>query len=138
MTIAFSTKDISTSQLSLQVAMMNDYQQASAKIPGPRFWHLEYSLTGKDGDWTRLETFSVPDYQQINIPQIWQTVGFKQMNFPLPAAELCGKDTVHLRLIPDENLAAGSRAMYLDPSSTTTENGSYRTCWNYIGIRYNR
>lgn len=138
MTIVFSTKGINTSQLSLQVAVMNDYQSSAAKIPGPRYWHLEYSLTGKDGDWTRLETFSVPDYLQGNIPQIWQTAGFKQMDFPLPAAELCDKDTVHLRLIPDEKLAAGSRALYIDPSSTTTSNGSYRTCWNYIGIRYNR
>lgn len=116
---------------------MNDYQQASAKIPGPRYWHLEYSLSG-EAPWTRLETFSVPDYLQTNIPQIWQTAGFKQMNFQLPAAELCDKETVHLRLIPDEGLAAGSRAMYLDPSSTTNANGSYRTCWNYIGIRYNK
>lgn len=138
MDIIFSTEGISTSQLSLQLAMMNDWQHASSKIPGPRYWHLEYSLTGKDGSWTRLETFSVPDYLQSNIPQIWQTAGFKQMNFPLPAAELCGKDQVHLRLIPDEGLAAGSRAMYLDPSSVTNLNGSYRTCWNYICVRYNK
>lgn len=137
MNIVFSTKGINTSNLSFQVAMMNDYQQASAKIPGPRYWHLEYSLSG-EAPWTRLETFSVPDYLQSNIPQIWQTAGFKQMNFPLPAEELCDKETVYLRLIPDEGVAAGSRAMYLDPSSTTNSNGSYRTCWNYIAIRYNK
>ena len=136
MNLVFSTKDIRTDKLSLQVAMMNDYYQTSSKVPGPRIWHLEYSLTNNN-DWTRLETFTVPDYLQSNIPQIWQTAGFKQMDFPLPV-ELCGKETVYLRLIPDESFAAGSRSMYIDPSSTTTANGSYRICWNYIGIRYNK
>lgn len=136
MKIIFSTQNISTNKLSLQVAMMNDYFQTTSKVPGPRFWHLDYSLTDKN-DWTRLETFTVPDYLQSNIPQIWQTAGFKQMDFPLPV-ELCGKETVYLRLIPDESFAAGSRSLYIDPSSTTDANGSYRICWNYIGIRYNK
>ncbi len=138
MNIIFSTKGINTTNMSFQVSMMNDWQQASAKIPGPRYWHLEYSLTGADNSWTRLETFSVPDYLQTNIPQIWQTAGFKQMNFALPAEELSNKSQVHLRLIPDEGVEAGSRAMYLDPSSTTNANGSYRTCWNYLCVRYNK
>lgn len=137
MKIVFSTKDINTSELSLQITMMNDYQQESSKIPGPRVWHLEYSLTDQNDSWHRLETFLVPDYLQSVIPQVWQTAGFKPMNFSLPT-ELCNKETVYLRIIPDASLAAGSRSMYIDPASTTTTNGSYRTCWNYIGIRYNK
>ena len=135
MNIVFSTKEINTTGMSIQVAMMNDYYDTSL-IPGPRYWHLEYSLD--NSNWTRTDTFSVPDYQQLNIPQVWQTVGFKQMDFPLPAAELSDKENVYIRLIPDSQLQAGSKSKYLDPTSQVTKNGSYRTCWNYIGIRYNK
>ena len=135
MNIVFSTKGINTTGMSIQVAMMNDYYDTSL-IPGPRYWHLEYSLD--NSNWTRTDTFSVPDYQQLNIPQVWQTVGFKQMDFPLPAAELSDKENVYIRLIPDSQLQAGSKSKYLDPTSQVTKNGSYRTCWNYIGIRYNK
>ena len=139
--IVFSTENVRTDKISLQVSMMNDYYEPSTKIPGPRYWSLSWSTDNKI--WTTLvDKFSVPDYLQSGLSQTWQTAGFKPMDFDLSEAKLSGYETVYLRLLPWANaeglIEAGSRADYNDPGSTSTANGSYRTCWNYISVRYNK
>lgn len=141
--VSFSTKNITTSHLSVQYAMANNSSTSNAESKrvefGPRYWYLEYSLTDATGKastgWTTLTRFSVPDIVQWSpTTQLWQCPGFKQMSTELPLT-LCGKDKVYLRFRPD-GAWQGTATQY----AAAPEAGSTMawTAMDYLAIRYSK
>ena len=141
-TLVFSTAGISAKKMSLQLSSMNYFYtkiQTVGTVPmyleGPRYWCVEYSLDNET--WTRAGEYSLPEFCQTTpLTQVWQTPGFKQVNIPLPASTLLGRDKVYIRIIP-KSLLTGSQTEYIDSSIIYPSSGSFPTAWNYIGVRYN-
>ena len=142
-TLVFSTAGISSTKMSLQLSSMNYFYsktQMVGNVPmyleGPRYWCVEYSLDNEN--WENAGEYVLPEFCQTSpLTQVWQTPGFKQVNIPLPAAVLLGRDKVYIRIIP-KSLLTGSQTEYIDSSIIYPSSGSFPTAWNYIGIRYNR
>ena len=132
--IAFSTKDIVSDVVSMQLSTQN----ISQSLRTPRYWKAEWSLNcdmsaSADNQWHLIARYVVPDVG-INANTLpGQSLGFKQMDFTLPAGEILGHDHVYIRLMPCENKASSGN----DYDSSTIVNGNGNAI-NYFAVRYNK
>ena len=121
--VCFSTVDITTSVLSAQVSMLNTYSGSPTKL---RVQYLvpENPETALDElwglTWTDVMEFTIPNVVAWTNTQLTQCPGFKPVNIQLPADQLCGKDKVYIRLVPNSASTSGASAM------------------NYFAVRYNK
>ena len=121
--VCFSTADINSTALSAQVSMLNTYSGAPTKL---RVQYIVPSNPDVELDelwgvvWTDVMEFSVPNIVAWTNTSLTQSPGFKPVNIPLPADELCGKDKVYIRLVPNSASTSGASAM------------------NYFAVRYNK
>lgn len=131
----FSTKGITASHLSLHLSMMSLYVKGKYST-GPRHFHVYYSTD--NSLWKECAKFTLPDFacQDNPVTQLWQTPGYMQMTFALPAS-LCNKDKVYVRIFPDKDRLVGTYTEYLTDYTASTDKNIPRTLYNYIGIRYN-
>ena len=132
--VEFSTKNITTDHLSMQLAMLNQCQSGKS----PRYWKVEWSLsdiTEEDDEWKFISEFTVPDVIPDSFdPAVWMSSAFKPMDIPLPSAML-GHDKVYLRIGPANNKAS-DRYGY---DNATIESSNYSGgTMNYFAIRYNK
>lgn len=133
--ISFSTSDIHSDRLSMQLSTLNQYAGDA-----PRHWKAEWSLTGDvkdDSEWTLIGEYDCPDFFSGSSRNLYMAGSFKAMDFPLPAS-LCGKEKVYIRLKPRDTVA-GTANTYSGGSLTTspTEQKA-RNCIDYFAIRYNK
>lgn len=131
----FSTRNIATDKLSLHLAMMSVI--SSGGVTGPRYFNVDWSLDNLS--WTTAGSFIISDYggaTGVPATQLWQTPGYIPVTVELPASELCGKETVYVRIFPDSSMKIGSYTEYI--TSKVPTNSYPRTAYNYIGIRYNK
>lgn len=125
--LEFSTKGISTDQLSLQLSMMN------WTIDGPRYWRIDWSedVTNPQG-WTLVEKFTSIDAAVWANTTLFQLPGYKNMNFKLPL-DMLGKDKVYMRIVVDQNLCSDGQFYANRPITKASSVGM-----NYLAIRYNK
>lgn len=127
--ICFSTKNISTDHLSLQLAAINNAPDT------PRRWKVEWSDGGKKTDtWSYIGSYSPTVAETWATRVIWNLSGPIYVNMNLPLT-LLGKDVVYLRLIPSEN-AVSTCTNYYDPATKIVSGKNHSL--SYIGIRYNK
>lgn len=119
--IEVSTKDLSSSSLSVQIA-------AQDVVGGPRYWAVEHS-TDKSS-WTRVAEYTVPDIADWSNTLATQSIGFKEMSFNLPVS-LMGRERIYVRLIPTRNSAGGAKAY--DGQSI-----SEKSMLSYVSVRCNK
>ena len=134
--IRFSTADIRSDHLSVQLSMLNF---VNAGTYGPRYFNLEYSFTDAtgldDAQWTGVARFTVPDNANWSpTTQVWQSPGYKPMSFELPLS-LLGREDVYLRLRPEDGHRGSTTAYDTGVSGNTT---LAWTALDYIGIRCNQ
>ena len=121
--VCFSTVDINTSVLSAQVSMLNTYSGSPTKL---RVQYLVPSDPSAELDdlwglvWTDVMEFTIPNVVAWTNTQLTQCPGFKPVNIQLPADQLCGKEKVYIRLVPNSSSTSGASAM------------------NYFAVRYNK
>ena len=121
--VCFSTADINTSVLSAQVSMLNTYSGSPTKL---RVQYLVPEDANADLDdlwglvWTDVMEFSVPNIVAWTNTLLTQSPGYKPVNIPLPAEDLCGKEKVFIRLVPNSASTSGASEM------------------NYFAVRYNK
>lgn len=132
--IVFSTKDIVSDVVSMQLSTHN----ISQNLRTPRYWKAEWSLSGDmsasaDSQWHLIAKYVVPDIGINANTLLSQSLGFKQMDFPLPADEILGHEQVYIRLMPYENKASSGN----DYDTSTISNGNANAI-NYFAIRYNK
>ncbi|MGL4293661.1 MAG: DUF5689 domain-containing protein [Bacteroidales bacterium] len=124
--IEFSTKGITTDQLSLQLATFNN------AIGAPRYWTVEWSAHGEPAQaWTKVADYTVPDIVSWDNTLLNQLSGWKNMNFGLPL-EMLNHEKVYLRLRVSANKAG---------TATTYDSGVIKSAANtlsYVSIRYNK
>ena len=133
--VKFSTKDIDTDHLSMQLSMLNQDQEGLS----PRYWKVEWSLsdiTEEDEGWEQIgDIFTVPDVIPDSFdPAVWMSCAFKPMDFTLPL-EMLGHDQVAIRIGPADTRASDR----YDYANSKVENYNY--CGgtvNYLAIRYNK
>lgn len=131
--INFSTKDLSTTQLSMQLSMFN------SNYNSPRNWKAEWATTDSmeaadDSKWSLIGEFTVPDLSKDADTKFFTTSGAKQISFPLPS-ETIGKANVYIRLVPAD-LVCSTGVDYADAlmtSSTTPYN-----ILEYFAVRYTK
>lgn len=131
----FSTRNISSDKMSLHLALMSVISNGG--LTGPRQFNVDWSLD--NATWTKAGSFTISDYggaTGVPATQLWQTPGYIPVTVELPASELCGKETVYVRIFPDESMRIGSYTEYI--TSKVPTNSYPRTAYNYIGIRYNK
>ena len=131
----FSTRNISSDKMSLHLALMSVISNGG--LTGPRLFNVDWSLD--NATWTKAGSFTISDYggaTGVPATQLWQTPGYIPVTVELPASELCGKETVFVRIFPDESMKIGSYTEYI--TSKVPTNSYPRTAYNYIGIRYNK
>lgn len=132
--VVFSTKGIVSDVVSMQLSTHN----ISQSLRSPRYWKAEWSLSGDmsasaDPQWNLIGEYVVPDVGINANTQPGQSLGFKQIDFPLPVGIL-GHDQVFIRLMPTENKASSGN----DYDSSTIKNGTGANAVNYFAIRYNK
>lgn len=132
--VSFSTKGISTDQLSMQFSTLN----VSQELRMPRYWVAEWSLQSDmsaeaDDMWHKISDYVVPDVGIDSNTQLNQCLGFKQMNFALPL-EMLDKENVYIRLRPTSK-KAGVGSDYDGSTFNQKGNGS---AIGYFAIRYNK
>ena len=121
--VCFSTVDINTSVLSAQVSMLNTYSGSPTKL---RVQYLVPENPDAELDdlwglvWTDVMEFTIPNVVAWTNTQLTQCPGFKPVNIQLPADQLCGKEKVYIRLVPNSSSTSGASAM------------------NYFAVRYNK
>lgn len=129
----FSTKDITTDKLSLQLSMLNEVQSAYA----PRYWKVEWAemdAYSDEGEWKPVGEFALPDLTPTNHTLLLSmSAAFKPMDFPLPL-EMLGKESVHIRIGPRNNLASD----LLGYANATIKDGHGGGAMNYCAVRYNK
>lgn len=134
--INFSTKDITTDHLSMQLSMLNASQEAKSPIQ----WVAQWAESDTQSTtWHTISDFVVPDVVLYTVTQPWQSAGFKPMDIPLPL-EMLGKENVYIRLIPANRLG-NTTAGYLDTNYANGSTGSSskaNNAMNYFAIRYNK
>jgi len=141
--LQFSTIGLNTTQLSLQLGMLNVLRDNGSKGTysfGPRFWQIQWSTTGndeRDAEWTSLvDEFMVPDTVNWSpATQLWQSPAFKTFNVRLPL-DMLNRPSVFIRIRPTRNLVGTPTAFATTPPSNNTMEPS--TAINYIAIRYNK
>lgn len=122
-----STAGISTTQLSLQLGVMN------WNITGPRFWKIEWSTHGDiNGTWIPIATYSVPEAPVWGNTVMFQLPGAKTMDFPLPL-NMLGHNSVYIRMKVDKNLCSDGYS-YANTPITAASSSSM----TYLAIRYNK
>lgn len=136
--INFSTADISTSHISMQIAMMNGSQNFYA----PRFWKAEWALTDSqaaedDDQWHLIGEFTVPDVSVWSNTLFSSITAFKGMNFELPQ-EILGHENVYIRLMTTSDLCSDgsdyANAHFID-KNPDEQGANY---FSYFAIRYNK
>lgn len=132
--INFSTKNIESDHVSMQLSVHNRSQE----LRDPRYWVAEWSLQGDtseaaDAQWHQISEYVVPDVGIDSNTLMNQSLGFKQMDFPLPL-EILNQDKVYIRLRPTSQ-AAGSGLDYDESTLQEKGNGS---AISYFAIRYNK
>lgn len=137
-TIHFSTKDINTNHLSMQLSTLNASQEGYSPIR----WKLQWAQTNTSSTtWQDVATYFVPDVVLWSTTQPWQSPGFKPMNFELPL-EMLGKEDVYIRLIPDGKTGNGSTIQgYMDTdyhNGTAGSSSKANNAIEYVAIRYNK
>ena len=121
--VCFSTVGINTSVLSAQVSMLNTYSGSPTKL---RVQYLVPENPAAELDdlwglaWTDVMEFTIPNVVAWTNTQLTQCPGFKPVNIQLPADQLCGKEKVYIRLVPNSSSTSGASAM------------------NYFAVRYNK
>lgn len=132
--VEFSTKDIVTDHLSMQISV----QSGRALLQcSPIYWKAQWSLTGdlsKAEDWTDIGSYQVPDFPMYQTYREWQLPAYKQIDFPLPL-EMLGHEKVYVRLTPENNLSNT-----LDFAGGFVNAGGSRSgsAMDYFAIRYNK
>ena len=132
--VAFSTSGITSTHVSMQIAQHNVSQQ----LRDPRYWVAEWSLQNdmsedSDDQWHLIAEYVVPDVGIDSNTLLNQSLGFKQMDFPLPQ-EILGHSQVYIRLRP-RSKAASSGYDYDESTIKQEGNGS---AIGYFAIRYNK
>lgn len=138
----FSTLGISTSQLSMQVAMLN-LAASNDKVKyayGPRHWEVQWSTTGRDEydeDWTTvLEEFMVPDtVNWTPATQAWMSPAHKPINVRLPL-EMLNRPQVFIRIRPLRQMGGDYTSFNVPPTDGNWMMPS--TAMSYFAIRYNK
>ena len=121
--VCFSTADINSAVLSAQVSMLNTYSGSPTKL---RVQYLVPSDPSAELDalwgsgWTDVMEFTIPNVVAWTNTLLTQCPGYKPVDIPLPADELCGKEKVYIRLVPNSASTGGASAM------------------NYFAVRYNK
>ena len=132
--IEFSTAGISSDCVSMQLATHNRSQD----LQDPRYWAAEWSFqddvsASADEQWHLIAQYVVPDVGIDANTLVNQSLGFKQMDFPLPV-EILGHEKVYIRLHPTSK-AAGSGYDYDESTLKQSGNGN---AISYFAIRYNK
>ena len=130
--VEFSTLDIDASHgpMSVQAGVVNGY---GANVGAPRYWAVEYSTDDKVS-WTRVATYTVPDFPIVVNKRSWQCPAHKYVSFTFPEdADVWGKERVCIRLIPTQN-TAGSVDAYDGAAIVSGQD----TSMNYLAVRYNK
>ena len=121
--VCFSTADINSTVLSAQVSMLNTYSGSPTKLRVQYLVPEDPSVDLDDlwgADWTEVMEFTIPNVVAWTNTQLTQCPGFKPVDIPLPAGELCDKEKVYIRLVPNSSSTSGASAM------------------NYFAVRYNK
>ena len=132
-----STAGISSSVVSMQLSMMNQSQTYYS----PRFWKAEWALksdmsAASDKDWHMIGEFTIPDVSTWSNTLFSSSVGFKQINLPLPQ-EILGHDNVYIRICPVNDLCSDG-ADYANAHMLDNETGLATNVIEYFAIRYNK
>ena len=132
--ISFSTAGIVTDHISMQLSTQN----ISQDLQDPRYWAAEWSFQSDmseaaDDQWHLIANYVVPDIGIDANTLVNQSLGFKQMDFPLPL-EILDHDQVYIRLRPTSK-AAGSGYDYDESELKASGNGN---AISYFAIRYNK
>lgn len=134
--VNFSTKNITTNHLSMQLSVSNN---AGNQVSKPRFWKAEWSLTGdmdNEADWHYITSYTVPDMVVWANTLLSQCPGYKAIDVELPLT-LLGKENVYIRLMPENNKASNG-ASWVDKGATISVKGDATSAMNYFAIRYNK
>lgn len=131
--VSFSTKSIDTDCLSLQLSMMNYARQA------PSYWKIEWSDIDSmdpedDKKWKEVAEFYIPDIVNWSPTQLWQSGGFKPMDFTLPL-EMLGKSKVYVRIMPANKICSSDTSFGMGQLLT---NGGATNAIDYFAVRYNK
>lgn len=132
----FSTKDIETDVLSLQLSSLNASQEGKS----PVHWKVEWA-TSNDAvaQWKVIAKYSVPDIVLWSITQPWQSAGYKPVDIPLPL-DMLDKDDVYIRLTPADT-AGNTPQGYCDTkfvNGTAGSTSKANNALNYVAVRYNK
>lgn len=134
--IKFSTKDIKTDVLSLQISTLNASQEGKS----PVHWKVEWaSSNAEDASWKEIATYSAPDVVLWSITQPWQSAGFKPVDIRLPL-EMLDKEEVYIRFTPADT-AGNTPQGYCDTKFVNGNAGSTskaNNALNYVAVRYNK
>lgn len=132
----FSTEGITTDHISLQISAMN----TSQRFYSPRYWKIEWGLTDKvndDSQWNTVAEYTVPDISTWSNTLYSSIVGYKAMDFELPAAIL-GHPSVFIKLTPANDICS-TGADYADAViGPDFDNDMHSSSLDYIAIRYNK
>lgn len=126
--VFFSTRDIATEHLSMQVSLMN----RSSTCRTPRYWKAEWSADGSD--FVKFAEFTVPDIGVWANTLPSQALQYKPMDFPLPL-EMLGRNNVTIRLSPANHVGSDGQG-YANTQFAWMEN--CHSAMNYFAIRYNK
>lgn len=131
--IEFSTMGVQSDVVSMQLSTHNIAQA----LRTPRYWKAEWSFdcdmsASADSKWHMIGEYTVPDIGINSNTLMSQSLGFKQIDFRLPA-DILGHEHVYIRLMPTKNAASSGN----DYDSSTIKNGNANAI-NYFAIRYNK
>lgn len=132
--VEFSTKDIVTDHLSMQISVQSGRAILNCT---PIYWKAEWSLTGdlsKAEDWTYIASYQVPDFPIFATYREWQLPAFKQIDMELPL-EMLGHDKVYIRFTPENNIANTLEFGGGFVNGGGSDSGS---AMDYFAIRYNK
>ncbi|MCR5017790.1 MAG: hypothetical protein K6A64_03235 [Bacteroidales bacterium] len=132
----FSTKNISTDVLSLQISTLNTSQEGKSPVN----WKVEWAQSNASGtQWQEIGSYTVPDIVLWSMTQPWQSAGYKPINITLPS-DMLDLEDVYIRLTP-ANTAGNTPQGYCDTKFVNGSAGSTskaNNAINYIAIRYNK
>ena len=135
--INFSTKGITTDQLSMQISVLNQDQN----FYKPRFWKAEWSTVDSmdpeyDDQWHLIGEYTVPDLSIWSNTLMTTITAYKYINFRLPL-EMLGRENVYVRLVP-RNALASSGGGYADSFIYEGKPGAQSSVLSYFAVRYNK
>lgn len=132
--VEFSTKDIVTDHLSMQISVQSGRAILNCT---PIYWKAEWSLTGdlsNAEDWIYIASYQVPDFPIFATYREWQLPAFKQIDMELPL-EMLGHDKVYIRFTPENNIANTLEFGGGFVNGGGSDSGS---AMDYFAIRYNK